>query len=101
MNDNVPDSNTLFPHETGHGRHRSARERQRRGPMWGCLKGCFGASVVALALLFLIVGGGWWYIGSSSFEDLVKKRIAGTLKTRLGRDVSIGEVVFDRAHLRH
>ena len=100
MDENVPNSDTLFPHETGEGHHRSARQRQRQGPMWGCLKAIFWIGVVGALLLFFVVGGGWWYIGSSSFADLVAKRIAETLKSRLGRQVSIGLVVFDRAHLR-
>ncbi len=100
MDENAPHSNTLFPHETEHGQHRSARQRQRQGPMWGCLKAIFWLGVVGALLLFLVVGGGWWYIGSSNFADLIAKRIASTLKARLGRDVSIGLIVFDRAHLR-
>src|SRR6476646_4082869 len=100
MDENVPNSNTLFPHETGHGHHRSARERQRQGPMWGCLKGCFFVSVGLFVLLFIVIGGGCWYIGSTSFADLVSRRVAETLKARLGRDVTIKEVVIDRAHLR-
>ncbi|HSP15428.1 MAG TPA: translocation/assembly module TamB domain-containing protein [Thermoanaerobaculia bacterium] len=100
MDESTEDSQTLFPHETGHGHHRSARERQRRGPMWGCLKGMFFLIIGVAALLFLVIGGGWWYIGSTSFADLVAKRIAFTLKARLGREVTIGSVVVDRAHLR-
>ena len=100
MDENEPSSQTLFPHETGHGHHRSARERQRKGPMWGCLKAIAFIGAGGLLLLFLMIGGGWWYVGSKSFADLVAKRIAETLKARLGREVSIGLVVFDRAHLR-
>lgn len=100
MDENVQNSDTLFPHETGHGHHRSARERQRQGPMWGCLKGCFSVSIVLFVLLFIVIGGGWWYIGSTSFADLVARRVAETLKARLGRDVTIKQVVIDRAHLR-
>jgi len=83
-------SQTLFPHETGH--HRSARERQRKGPMWGCLKVIFIGAIVVIALLLLVVGGGYLYVGSSSFEELVAKRIAETLSSRLGRTVTIGRV---------
>ena len=82
------------PHHEGH--HRSARERQRRGPMWGCLKGLvytFGALAVLLAL---IIGGGWWYLGTSSFAGLIQLRIAKTLESRLGRHVFIHDVVFYR-----
>jgi len=100
MDEDAQNSQTLFPHETGHGRHRSARERQRQGPMWGCLKTIFFVSAGTLLLLFLIVGGGWFYLGTASFSGLVAERIAGTLKSRLGRDVSIGRVEIDRAHLR-
>src|SRR6476646_6501148 len=100
MDENPQNSETLFPHETGHGHHRSARQRQRQGPMWGCLKAILIVAVVGLLLLFITIGGGWWYIGSKGFADLVARRVAETLKARLGRDVSIGLVVFDRAHLR-
>jgi outer membrane protein assembly complex protein YaeT len=100
MDESTQDSPTLFPHETGHGHHRSARERQRRGPMWGCLKAMFFLIAGFFILLFVVIGGGWWYIGSTTFADLVAKRIAFTLKARLGRDVTIGSVVVDRAHLR-
>ena len=68
--------------------------------MWGCLKAIFWIFVVGGILLFVIIGGGWWYIGSDNFQDLVETRIAATLKARLGRDVTIGGVSFDRLHLR-
>src|ERR1700737_4342330 len=79
--------------------HRSARERQRRGPMWGCLRWLIGGSILFFIVLFLIVGGGWWYLGSSNIADLVSLRVASTLESRLGRKVTIGGVVIDRAHL--
>ncbi len=100
MDENSQNSNTLFPHETEHGHHRSSRERQRRGPMWGCLKAFLLIAAGLLLLLFIVIGGGWWYVGSTSFADLVAKRVASTLKERLGREVTIGQVVIDRAHLR-
>jgi len=75
--------------------HRSARERQRRGPMWGCLKwmGCSTAGF--LILIALIVIGGWWYLGSSSFAGLVRLRIEKTLEARLGRNVDIDSVQIE------
>ena len=79
--------------------HESARERQRRGPMWGCLKWLIGASILFLIILFLSIGGGWFYLGTTSFAELVKLRVASTLESRLGRKVTIGAVVIDRAHL--
>src|SRR5919112_6870649 len=100
MDENAQDSHTLFPHETGQGHHRSARQRQRQGPMWGCLRAIFFIFAGGLLLLFLVVGGGWWYIGTQSFADLVKLRVEKTLEAKLGRDVTIGGVEFDRAHLR-
>lgn len=80
------------PEPTHHGHHVSARERQRRGPMWGCLKAIAIGAIAALALLVIIVGGGYWYLGSASFADLVRLRIESTLANRLGRTVSIGSV---------
>ncbi|HET7433147.1 MAG TPA: hypothetical protein VFN10_00395, partial [Thermoanaerobaculia bacterium] len=83
------------PREGGH--HRSARERQRQGPMWGCLKALFWLIGTALVILLIVVGGGWWYLGTSSFEGLVRLRIEKTLEARLGRDVSIGSVQILRS----
>jgi outer membrane protein assembly complex protein YaeT len=77
--------------------HRSARERQRRGPMWGCLKALIWTFGITLAVLLLVVGGGFWYLGTSSFAGLVQLRIAKTLEARLGRHVSIHDVQIIRA----
>src|SRR5688500_20356788 len=79
------------------GRHRSARERQRKGPMWGCLKGMIWLFAIGFVLLFLVIGSGWWYVGSASFADYVRKKIELTLEARLGRDVSIKSVAFVRS----
>ncbi|PYQ52941.1 MAG: hypothetical protein DMF59_03095, partial [Acidobacteria bacterium] len=67
--------------------HRSARERQRRGPMWGCLRWLIGATILFLIILFLTIGGGWFYLGTTNFADLVALRVASTLESRLGRKV--------------
>ena len=77
------------PQESAHPHHRSARERQRRGPMWGCLKGLIFTFGGLLALLVIVIGGGWWYLGTTSFAGFVMLRIEKTLEARLGRDVSI------------
>jgi len=76
--------------------HRSARERQRRGPMWGCLK-WMGCSTLAffIALAAIIIGG-WWYLGSTSFAGLVRLRIEKTLESKLGRNVDIASVQIER-----
>ncbi|HEX6095308.1 MAG TPA: translocation/assembly module TamB domain-containing protein [Thermoanaerobaculia bacterium] len=93
---NIDDpADPLLPSPRGR-RHTSARERQRRGPMWGCLKGLVWVFGVAFLLLFLIVGGGWWYLGSANFADYVKKKIEATLEAKLERDVTIGSVEFVR-----
>jgi len=86
----MTDSPAPPQHHEGH--HRSARERQRKGPMWGCLRAIAIGIIVTLALLFLVIGGGYWYLGSSSFAGIVKLRIENTLENRLGRDVSIGQI---------
>ena len=78
------------------GRHRSARERQRKGPMWGCLKSLFWLFGIGFLLLFIFIGGGFWYIGSPSFAGYVRKRIETTLEARLGREVTIKSVSFVR-----
>jgi len=67
--------------------------------MWGCLRWMIGGVVVFLIVLLLIVGGSWFYLGTSSFAGLVALRIQATLESRLGRKVTIGSVVIDRAHL--
>ena len=76
--------------------HRSARERQRRGPMWGCLKWMGCSTIGFFVLLAVIIIGGWWYLGSSSFAGLVQLRIQKTLESRLGRKVDIASVQIDR-----
>src|SRR5687767_1517184 len=92
---NVDDpADPLLPPQKGH--HRSARERQRKGPMWGCLKTILYLIGGTFLLLFLIFGGGWWYVGTTSFSDLVRLRIEQTLETRLGRAVSIRSVEIVR-----
>src|SRR5882757_8702765 len=89
---------TIEPTAEEHHAH-STRARQRRGPMWGCLK-FVGCSTVSLfVLLVVIIGGGWWYLGSSSFEGLVRLRIEKTLEARLDRKVSIGSVQIERGQL--
>lgn len=78
------------------GRHRSARERQRKGPMWGCLKAIFWVFGAGFGLIFLGIAGFWWYLGSADFADFARKRIEITLESRLGRDVSIKSVEIVR-----
>ncbi|HEX7192983.1 MAG TPA: outer membrane protein assembly factor BamA [Thermoanaerobaculia bacterium] len=85
------------PQESAHPHHRSARERQRRGPMWGCLKALLFTFGGFLALLILIIGAGWWYLGTTSFSGFVALRIEKTLEARLGRHVSIRDVQIIRA----
>jgi outer membrane protein assembly complex protein YaeT len=88
---------TDTPPEEHH--HRSARERQRKGPMWGCLRWMIGGIVLFFILLFLFVGGGWYYLGTSNFHSLVALRVEKTLEARLGREVTIGSIGIDRSHL--
>ncbi|MEA2164326.1 MAG: translocation and assembly module TamB [Thermoanaerobaculia bacterium] len=76
--------------------HRSARERQRKGPMWGCLRGLGCTTIGLFALLAVIIIGGWWYLGSSSFAGLVRLRIEKTLEARLGRKVYVGPITIER-----
>ncbi len=94
MNIDDPADPLLPPPTRGH--HRSARERQRKGPMWGCLKGLIWVFGIAFLLLFLVIGGGWWYVGSASFEGYVQKKIQATLEAKLDRKVTIGSVQFVR-----
>jgi outer membrane protein assembly complex protein YaeT len=89
----------LPPHREKH--HRSARERQRRGPMWGCLKALIWVFGGVAVLLVILIGGGWFYLGTSSFAGLVKLRIEKTLETRLGRHVTIGSVEIVRTRPQH
>jgi len=78
------------------GHHLTARERQRRGPMWGCLRALFILIGGVLLILALTVGSGWWYLGTASFAGLIRLRIEKTLEARLGRDVSIAKVEIIR-----
>jgi len=60
--------------------------------MWGCLRWIAGGCLTVLLLLAIVVGGGWWYLGTNSFADLVRLRVAKTLEARLGRAVTIRDV---------
>src|SRR5688572_24991202 len=95
MNVDDPADPLLPPPRRGR-RHTSARERQRRGPMWGCLGRLLRVFAFGFLLLFLIIGGGWWYLGSANFADYVKTKIEATLEAKLERDVTIGRVEFVR-----
>jgi outer membrane protein assembly factor BamA len=94
MNVNDPADPLLPPPHKGH--HRSARERQRKGPMWGCLKTLVTFFGGTFLVLLLVIGGGWWYLGTTSFSDLVRLRIERTLEARMGREVSIRAVEIVR-----
>jgi outer membrane protein assembly complex protein YaeT len=85
---------TIEPAAEEH-QHLSARERQRRGPMWGCLKWMGCSTIAFFVLIALIIVGGWWYLGSSSFAGLVRLRIQKTLESRLGRNVDIQSVQIE------
>lgn len=84
-----------IPEAEGH-HHETARRRQRRGPMWGCLRWIVITFGALLVLLFLVIGGGWFYLGTSNFADLVRLRIQKTLEARLGRSVYVGPVEIVR-----
>ncbi len=96
MDEKQPDNVAAEPHEGHH--HRSARERQRRGPMWGCLKTVGILAITFTALLGILIVGSYWYLGTADFAELVRLRIERTLESRLGRNVSIGrvEIIRDR-----
>ena len=66
--------------------------------MWGCLKGLIWVFGVVAVLLLVVIGGGWWYLGTTSFAGFVKKKVEATLEAHLGRDVTIGSVVFIRTN---
>jgi outer membrane protein assembly complex protein YaeT len=94
MDDRQPQDEPVEARHEGH--HRSARERQRRGPMWGCLKAVAILAVAVLGVLMIAVVGGYWYLGTSSFADLVRLRVQKTLESRLGRTVTIRSVEIVR-----
>lgn len=64
--------------------------------MFGCIKALIWLSAIGALVLLFVVGGGWFLLGSTNFADYVRKRIETTLEARLGRDVTIGRVVFVR-----
>src|SRR5260370_136607 len=90
---NVTDNYSAPSADAGHEEHHpTARERQRRGPMFGCLR-AFMRIGGALAIFAAVIGIGlFWYLGTTSFADLVRLRIQATLESRLGRKVSIRDV---------
>jgi outer membrane protein insertion porin family len=94
---NVTDNDSAPSAAAGHDeQHPTARQRQRRGPMFGCLR-VFTRIGVALVLFVAVIAiAVYWYLGTTSFADLVRLRIQATLESRLGRKVSIREVVISR-----
>src|SRR5260370_16466485 len=81
------------PQPEGH-HHESARERQRRGPMWTFMRRMAITMIVVLGLFALVIGGGWWYLGTTTFADLVRLRVQKTMESHLGRKVPIHEVTI-------
>ncbi|HEX7150155.1 MAG TPA: outer membrane protein assembly factor BamA [Thermoanaerobaculia bacterium] len=77
--------------EPGH-HHLTARQRQRRGPMWGCLRVLFWLGGGGTLVLFLALGFFWWYVGTESFAEIVRARVEATLESKLEREVTIGSV---------
>ncbi|HVE72632.1 MAG TPA: outer membrane protein assembly factor BamA [Thermoanaerobaculia bacterium] len=96
MNVNDPADPLLPPPSRGH--HRSARERQRKGPMWGCLGRLLWTFGIGFLVFFLILGLGWFSLGTATFEGYVARKIETTLEERLGREVTIGSFQFVRTH---
>src|SRR5688572_3508059 len=74
----------------------SSLARQRRRPMWGCVKWIGILSAVLLILLFLSVWGGWFYLGSPNFAEYVRGKLEANIESKLGRGVTIGKVTFLR-----
>ena len=74
----------------------TARQRQRRGAMFGCMRilTLIGGGIVLL--IFLVAGGLYWWLGSNNFAELVRTRIVATLESRLGRKVTVHDVVIVR-----
>jgi len=79
-----------------HAEHPTARQRQRRGPMFGCLRGLMLLGAGIVVLIVLVAGGLYWWLGSNNFAELVRTRIVTTLESRLGRKVTIHDVVIVR-----
>ncbi|HUP47705.1 MAG TPA: translocation/assembly module TamB domain-containing protein [Thermoanaerobaculia bacterium] len=94
MDEKPVTSDTLFPHETGH--HISARKRQRKGPMWGCLRLMVWAFVLGAALIILLVMVAPWVATMAVTGNYIARRIEATLESRLERDVTIGRVEVHR-----
>lgn len=90
------DVNAQTPPPTGH--HVPARERQRKGPMWGCLRLLTGGVAILLLVLIILTAAIWIYLGSPNFDEFVRTKIETTLSARLGRTVTIGSINIDRVH---
>ncbi|MGZ8711221.1 MAG: AsmA family protein, partial [Thermoanaerobaculia bacterium] len=97
MDEQPINSNTLFPHETG--RHRSARERQRKGPMWGCLRLMMIVFLVIIGLGILLTFVAPWALQTTITTNYIARRIENTLEARLGREVTIGRIEIVRTQL--
>jgi outer membrane protein assembly complex protein YaeT len=78
------------------GEHPTARQRQRRGAMFGCMRALTIVGGGIVLLILLVAGGLYWWVGSNNFAELVRTRVVSTLESRLGRKVTIGSVVIVR-----
>lgn len=76
---------------------RDDARRRRERPMWGCVKAmAWIAAAIVVVLILIVTFGGYWYVGTENFAERVRVRIEQDLERRLGRDVTIGQVVVTR-----
>ncbi len=75
----------------------SSFERQRRRPMWGCVRGMLILSAIGLVILMIALSGGLYYIRTPSFANYIRKKIEQNLEFHLGREVTIAKVTVIRS----
>lgn len=65
--------------------------------MWGCVKTlALIAAVLTVIFILIVTVGGYWYLGTGNFAERVRVRIEEDLERRLGREVTIGQVIVVR-----
>ncbi|MHB0969159.1 MAG: translocation/assembly module TamB domain-containing protein [Thermoanaerobaculia bacterium] len=73
-------------------------QKQRRRPMWGCVRTLFLLLAGTIAIIALFFVGTYYYLGTTNFAEFVRLRVERNLESHLGRDVTIARVTIDRRY---